>query len=62
MNSLHLPLYNEAKYKNDSRFTAGNDVVGDYRSEEKPYINDPNLSHLAWNHPRSIILGMRVGF
>jgi hypothetical protein len=60
MNSLHLPTYSDSKYP--STYTAGDDKPGDVRSSDKPYINMPNLDFLAWNPPRSIILGVRVGF
>jgi hypothetical protein len=62
LNSLHLPEYKENKYKNDNRLTGGNDQVGDVRTKDKPYINMPNLDYLAWNRPRSIVLGFRIGF
>ena len=62
MNSLHLPIYGQEKYQGDPRYTAGDDQVGDVRSEEKPYINMPNLDFAAWNAPRSVVLGIRIGF
>lgn len=62
MNSLHLPIYAQEKYKNDPRFTAGDDQVGDVRSSDKPYINMPNMDFVAWNLPRSVVIGLRVGF
>jgi outer membrane receptor protein involved in Fe transport len=61
MNSLHLPIYSDPKYAGRG-FTAGNDQVGDVRSDDKPYINMPNIDFIAWNPPRSVILGLRVGF
>ena len=61
MNSLHLPIYSDPKYPKDT-FTAGDDKVGDVRSDDKPYINMPNLNHMAWSFPRSVILGLRIGF
>jgi len=61
IHSLHLPQYAEQKYQ-DAGLTAGDDQVGDYRSADKPYINMPNVDHLAWNAPRSFILGIRIGF
>jgi outer membrane receptor protein involved in Fe transport len=61
IHSLRLPQYAEERYQN-AGLNAGNDQVGDYRSEDKPYINMPNLDHLAWNTPRSVILGLRIGF
>lgn len=62
MTSLHLPLYAEAKYKNNSQYVSGNDQVGDYRSKDKPYINMPNEDSWAWNPPRSYQLGIRASF
>ena len=62
MNSLHLPLYAESKYKNNPQFVAGNDKVGDYRSKDKPYINMPNEDSWAWNPPRSFQIGIRASF
>jgi outer membrane receptor protein involved in Fe transport len=62
MNSLHLPIYSEAKYKSNPQFVAGNDQVGDYRSADKPYINMPNEDSWAWNPPRSLQIGIRASF
>jgi hypothetical protein len=36
--------------------------LGTYRSSDNPDINMPNADHLAWNTPRSVILGLRIGF
>jgi outer membrane receptor protein involved in Fe transport len=60
--SLHLPEYAKEKYQGDPRFEAGDDEIGDYRSADKPYINDPDVQQFAWNTPRSVILGIRIGF
>lgn len=62
MNSLHLDIYNQAKYQSDSRFTPGNDRPGDAWSKDKPYINMPNGDFAAWSKPRSIVLGLRLSF
>jgi hypothetical protein len=62
IHSLRLPQYGEGRYANDPNLIPGNDRVGDYRSDDKPYINMPNVDHLAWNRPRTVILGLRVGF
>jgi len=62
LNSLHLPMYGEGAYKNDPTFTAGDDKVGDVWSEDKPYINMPNVDFLAWNAPRSITIGLQFNF
>ncbi len=61
LKSLHLPMYKEQKYQ-DAGYTAGDDKVGDVWSEDKPYINMPNLDFLAWNIPRSITLGIQFSF
>jgi len=61
MNSLHLPMYSEKKYQ-DAGYTAGDDKVGDVWSEDKPYINMPNVDFRAWNPPRSITLGFQFNF
>ena len=60
--SLHLPQYGEGRFAGDSDFTQGDDKVGDYRSEDKPYINDPDYQRFAWNAPRSVTLGLRINF
>jgi len=61
MKSLHLPMYKEAKYKN-SGFVAGDDKPGDVRSKDKPYIDMPDINFMAWNPPRSIVLGLKFNF
>lgn len=61
MKSLHLPMYKEEKYQ-DAGYTAGDDKVGDVWSEDKPYINMPNVDFLAWNRPRSVTLGIQFSF
>ncbi len=61
LSSLRLPLYSGESYQ-EAGLTAGNDKVGELRSKEKPYIDDPNLTHSLWGTPRSIVFGIRVGF
>ena len=68
LSSLHLPMYDSEEFdvlrdQNPEKYIAGNDQVGDVRSEDKPYINDPNLLDL-WGYiqPRDIWLGIRVQF
>jgi outer membrane receptor protein involved in Fe transport len=65
--SLHLPMYKSAKYDdlraaNKGLYIAGNDKVGDLRSEEKPYINDPKYSFWLYEQPRDIWFGVRFNF
>jgi hypothetical protein len=58
--SLHLPLYEEEGYEDLGE--AGNDQLGDFNSDDKPYIDDPELEHLAFHNPRSFVLGVKVDF
>jgi len=65
--SLRLPIYNTSAYdllrdQNPGLYIPGNDKIGDLRSEEKPYINDPNNSFWFFSNPRDIWFGMRVEF
>lgn len=65
--SLHLPIYNSSEYddlrvQNDGYYVAGNDKVGDLRSNNKPYINDPNRTFWYDGFPRDIWFGFRVDF
>jgi outer membrane receptor protein involved in Fe transport len=59
LRSLHLPLYSGAVYQ-AAGLTAGDDKVGDLRSDAKPYINDPNLTHSLWGMTRQITMGMKI--
>ena len=67
LKSLHLPLYDSPTYDklraaNAGSYIAGNDKVGDLRSDDKPYINDPNWSFFNYKQPRDIWFGLRVDF
>ncbi|HAB53698.1 MAG TPA: hypothetical protein DCE80_16240, partial [Ignavibacteriales bacterium] len=60
--SLHLPMYNSSEFddlraKNPGLYVGGNDKVGDLRSSDKPYINDPNYSYWIYGNPRDIWFG-----
>jgi outer membrane receptor protein involved in Fe transport len=59
LRSLHLPLYSGATYQ-AAGLTAGDDKVGELRSDAKPYINDPNLTHSLWGITREITFGVRI--
>lgn len=61
LESLHLPMYNAEEYQGVG-YTGGNDKVGELRSDEKPYINDPDLGYLKYLDPRTVTLGIRVDF
>jgi outer membrane receptor protein involved in Fe transport len=59
LRSLHLPLYSGAVYQ-AAGLTAGDDKVGELRSDAKPYINDPNLTHSLWGITREITFGIQI--
>jgi len=67
--SLHLPMYNSAEFDdlrnkpgNEGLYIGGSDKVGDLRSADKPYINDPNFSYWVNGFPRDIWFGLKVDF
>ena len=67
MASLHLPMYDSVEYdayreQYPGYFIPGNDKVGDMRSEDKDYINDPNLPFWLYGEPRDIWFGLRFSF
>ena len=59
--SLRLPIYAEEEYESLGR-EAGDDQFGDFQSEDKPYINDPDITHLAFHNPRYFVFGVKVDF
>jgi hypothetical protein len=59
--SLRLPMYAEEEYATLER-APGNDQFGDFNTDEKYYINDPNLAHLAFHNPRYFVFGVKVDF
>ena len=71
--SLRLPMYDDPLYdglrasneglpENEWKYVAGNDKVGDLRSEDKPYINDPDLDLLYYLERRQIWFGINIFF
>jgi len=61
LKSLKLEMYGDPKYKDDyisGGMIAGNDKAGELRSDEKDYINDPNMSHRMYFDIRHVILGI----
>lgn len=65
--SLRLPIFDSPEYddlreENEGYYIAGDDNVGDLRSSEKPYINDPNRTFWYDGFPRDIWFGLRVDF
>jgi hypothetical protein len=59
--SLHLPMYEEEGYEAYADLI-GDDQLGDFNSEDKPYIDDPELTHLAFHNPRSFVFGVKLDF
>jgi len=60
MKSLHLPEYNRKSFL-DAGFIPGNDKIGDLRSKEKPYINDPaRVNEFMYTNPRDIWIGIKI--
>ncbi len=60
--SLHLPLYGTEEYEDDPSRIEGNDRLGDVKSDDKPYIDMPNIEHLAFRNPRSFNFGFGFNF
>ncbi|MEJ2567919.1 MAG: TonB-dependent receptor, partial [candidate division WOR-3 bacterium] len=67
LNSLRLEMYNEDPWL-DNAATDGPaegenpDKIGDLRSDEKPYINDPNREFLYYLDMRYVSFGIRFSF
>jgi hypothetical protein len=65
--SLRLPMYNSSEFdalraQYPGYYIAGDDKVGELRSNEKLYINDPDYSYFIFGQPRDIWFGMRIDF
>lgn len=61
LKSLHLPEYKD-KTKYPEAYIAGNDKIGDLRSADKPYINDPDVTMFLYGEPRQVWFGLRLSF
>jgi len=62
LTSLKLEMYNDPIYEGREDFEPGNDKVGDLNSVDKPYINDPNITFLAFHNPRMLVFGVKMDF
>jgi len=67
MSSLHLPDYSDPFYdsiRDEERglYIAGDDKIGDLRSSDKPYINDPNNDIFLFGNPRTVWFGFTIDF
>ncbi|OVE79691.1 hypothetical protein BVY01_01815 [bacterium I07] len=66
--SLHLPMYDSPEYdalrasSPEGYYEPGDDNVGTLRSDEKPYINDPNGIMWLFDRPRDIWFGVVFRF
>ncbi len=61
LESLHLPMYEGEEYQ-DQGYEPGDDKPGDFKSDDKDYINDPDRDFLTNLNPRAIFVGLRVDF
>ena len=67
MASLQLPEYDSPEYdilreSYPGYFVPGDDRIGDLRSANKAYINDPNNVYWFYGRPRDIWFGIRISF
>ena len=62
LTSLKLDMYNDPLFALSEDYQPGNDKVGDLNSPDKPYINDPNITFLAFHNPRTIVFGFKLDF
>ncbi|MDZ7722644.1 MAG: hypothetical protein U5R06_07465 [candidate division KSB1 bacterium] len=67
MASLQLPRYDSPKYdqlreRYPGYFIPGDDKVGDLRSSDQSYINDPKNTYWYYGRPRDIWFGLRFSF
>lgn len=62
LTSLKLEMYDDPLYEGYPEYEAGNDKVGDLNSVDKPYINDPNITFLAFHNPRTLVFGVKLDF
>jgi len=65
LKSLRLPIYGEGGYADQYEaegYIAGNDKIGDLASDDKPYINMPDIGFRTFLEPRTVTFGVRVSF
>lgn len=62
LNSLKLDIYDDPLFEDNPTYEAGNDKVGELNSVDKPYINDPNITFLAFHNPRTFVFGVKLDF
>ncbi len=68
LNSLHLEIYDKEPFLADESMKGPEELgvepdhIGDLRSEDKPYINNPNREFLYYLDPRYVQFGIRFSF
>jgi hypothetical protein len=62
LESLKLEMYNDPVFEGMEDYEGGSDKVGELHSDEKSYINDPNVTFLAFHHPRRVVFGVKMDF
>jgi hypothetical protein len=59
--SLHLPMYKDSLYQL-AGFKGGDDEPGEFKSDDKPYIDMPNYNYMWGLNPRYITFGLTLNF
>lgn len=67
LESLHLSMYEGKEFEalrdpERGLYMPGDDKPGDLKSDDKPYINMPNVDFLTYRNLRSVQFGLRVNF
>jgi hypothetical protein len=67
LRSLHLEMYKEEPWLSEPGYTPPAegekpDQIGELRSDEKPYINNPDKEYLMYLNPRYFQFGIRFTF
>ncbi len=68
LKSLHLEIFDEEPFVDDESVVGPEELgvepdhVGDLRSADKPYINNPNRDYLWYLDPRYVQFGIRFSF
>ena len=66
LKSLRLPEYKDRsdypESTNPNDYVSGNDKVGDLRSDDKPYIDDPDVKMFLYGNPRQVWFGLKLSF
>ncbi len=65
LKSLKLEMYGDPQYATQyaaDNMLPGDDTPGDLKSDDKPYINDPNVYYRMYRNVRSILLGLTFNF